>query len=84
MSIGAKNGKSLKSQRGAQRKRMVLEKWECERFAKNMAVLAGIRIAAIDKESEVEGGNENGKDEVDAGVREKWAALKAFVEGSLN
>ena len=85
VNIGAKNGKSLKSQRGAQRKRLKLERGECERFGKNLAVLAGVRIAAMDRDSGVdnEGGNEDGKDGVDMVVRGKWAALRAFVEGSL-
>lgn len=76
----------MKSQRGAQRKRLALERGECERFGRNLAVLAGIVPATVDGGAGVsqqcEGAGASSSSG-EMGIRGKWAALRTFVEGSL-
>jgi Ribosome biogenesis protein SLX9 len=68
--------KSMKSRPGALKRREKLDKSERDRFAKNMAQMAGSKAA------------ENGRENVTPGSRaasgsEKWAALRSFISQTL-
>lgn len=77
--------RSLKHRPGAMKRRQVLERREQERFKRNLAQLAagekGGAVQAAD-----EGGGEGGfggRIEGEEGRSQKWAALRAFIGGTM-
>jgi hypothetical protein len=67
---------SLRSKPGVRKKREKMEKAERERFGKNLAVLSQART------SEREAGG-HGKEDSASGSSERWKALRAHIEASL-
>lgn len=66
--------RSMKSRPGATKRKEKLEKAERERFAKNMAQLAG------SSKPEMAGKRET---ELEQPAVNKWAALRAFISGTM-
>lgn len=70
--------KSLKSQRGAGKKKEKIVAMERERFARNLAEMA----RGGDGKMDVEGNGGEGKREgkkVESGSAERWAAIRGFI-----
>lgn len=70
--------KSLKSRPGAGRKKEKLVAMERERFARNLAEMAASRSASADGGMIV--GGEGGKE---GGSKERWAAIRGFIEQTM-